>query len=172
MRITFAMIALLLATGFGRVGAEEELPQRIYAVLPVQAPPVIDGVLSEPCWQNLPETDDFTLVLTGSGPAKAQTFVRVGRSDTHLFVALRCMEPEMEKMRETLKQGDEFRESVEIFIDSALDRHTYVQFRISNGGLRDARSGCGPDDPAYRRGQPPWRSRRMHGWWKRRFLSR
>ena len=29
MRMRFAIIAVLLATGFGRVGAEEELPQRI-----------------------------------------------------------------------------------------------------------------------------------------------
>ena len=146
MRMTLAIIAVLLAADWGWLGAEE-LPQRIYAVLPMPTPPVIDGVLSDPGWQSLPETSDFTLVITGSGPAKAQTFVRLGRTDTHLYVALRCLEPKMEEVRQALKIEDTMRESVEIFIDADLDRSTYVQFRVSNGGMREARLGSGPDDP-------------------------
>ena len=121
----------------------EEVPQRIYTVFGVNEPPVIDGKLDDSCWQQLAETSDFTCIMTRSGLAEAQTYVKIGMTEKDLVVSFRCLEPEMDKVLKEMEVADNFRESVEIFVDANLDRTTYSQYRVSNGGLFDAYKGYG-----------------------------
>lgn len=131
----------------------QQVPQRIYAVQSVDEPPVIDGRLDDACWKLLPETSNFTCILQRSGPAEAQTFVQMGQTSTHLIIAFRCTEPDMDKVLKELKGGDDFRESVEVFIDTKLDYRNYKQIRISAGGLREANIGL---EQAYRGDLTAW----------------
>ena len=119
----------------------EQVPQRVYSVACVTELPVIDGILDDTCWQALPETSEFTSIMTRSGSAEAQTYVKIGRSATGLVMSFRCIEPDMDGVIEGLKTQDNYRESVEIFIDAGLTRTTYRHFRVSAGGMREVSTG-------------------------------
>ncbi len=138
--ISLAVIVFLMMVSFV---SGQEVPQRFYTVFSVNEPPIIDGKLDDTCWQGLAETSDFTCIAARSGLAEAQTFVKIGMTEKDLLVAFRCVEPEIDKVLQELKVKDGFRESVEIFIDTNLDRNTYNQYRFSNGGLFGAHKGYG-----------------------------
>lgn len=147
---TATIIVLLCCTSTLCVAADayyvnglSQVPQRMCTVFSVNEPPVIDGKLDDGYWQALPETSDFTCVITRSGLAEAQTFVKIGMTQKDLVVAFRCVEPKMDMVLKEVKIKDDFRESVEIFIDTNLDHSTYSQFRVSNGGLYEANTGYG-----------------------------
>ena len=136
--ISLVSIILLAIVSFV---SGEEVPQRIYTVFGVNEPPVIDGKLDDSCWQQLAETSDFTCIMTRSGSAEAQTYVKIGMTEKDLLVAFRCVEPDMDNVLKNLKVANDFRESIEIFIDTNLDRTSYIQYRVSNGGLLGAHKG-------------------------------
>src|SRR5947209_12659975 len=55
------------------------------------APPVIDGDLSDPCWQQAAKADRFTDELLGT-PAPDQTVTSLGYDDKDLYVAFHAFD--------------------------------------------------------------------------------
>ena len=156
-----AVIVLLVMVSFVW---SQEVPQRIYTVFGVKEAPVIDGKLDDACWQSLPETSGFTCIDRRSGLAEAQTYVKIGMTEKDLVVSFRCIEPQMDKVLQELKVKNSFRESVEIFVDSNLDRNTYTQYRFGSGGLHSAHKGY---DGAHGRNSDDFRaavSTEKDGW--------
>lgn len=142
------MVTAIQVLAVGMVGAGGHatwvVPARLYGARVVGSAPRIDGRLDDPCWKALAPTSGFTRVLTAGGPAKAQTEARIGWDKTHLYVAMRCAEPKMAAVRRALVGMEPFRESVEVFVDTNLDRSTYAQFRVAVDGKTEWRTGYGP----------------------------
>jgi len=63
-------------------------------------PPVIDGILSDDCWQDFSNSgvaDDF-VQFTEMSPAPLKTRVMLTRDDDNLYFSVDCKEPETEKL--------------------------------------------------------------------------
>ena len=155
---SFALITILLT---GNV-ASERAPLRLLAAARMPKAPKIDGKLDDPCWR-VPITARFTCVLYRKGRAEAQTQVRAGYDDTHLYVAIRCDEPRMIEAVKVIGAGAEvYGESVEVFIDANLDRGTYQQYRVAIDGQTELRVGFG-----VAQAKVPWRAavnREAYAW--------
>ncbi len=97
-----AALTLIAATVVSptSLGAKEIRARR------VQAPPVIDGVLTEPCWQEAETAGEFFL-RHGDGDVPTQeTVVRVCHDATTLYVAFECLEDQMEELSAAIAQRD------------------------------------------------------------------
>jgi hypothetical protein len=68
------------------------LPQGpVYNVLAVTEPPVLDGRLDDPCWQDAPVLSAFTQVLPAEGaPPSEPTEVRIVYTPSALYIGIRC----------------------------------------------------------------------------------
>jgi len=125
----------------GRLSAAEE-PWLVYAATRVDKAPVIDGRLSDPCWQGIERSRSLTCI--GGAAAPVATTGMVCWDDQNLYIAMICAEPQMAAIQqERVEQRlQPFYESVEIFIDAAYDRHTCLQFRVDISGNRDTHVGA------------------------------
>jgi len=66
----------------------------------VETPPTIDGNLDDPAWQAATPIRRFSTLHTWREPPRAQadTDARFAWDDTHLYAAIRCIEPELEAL--------------------------------------------------------------------------
>ena len=91
----------------------------------VSKAPIIDGRLDDSCWKGSPAITRFVLSNREGEPERA-THVFLAYTEDGLFVAFRCFEPELSK----LKTGERYvwrNDSVEVLIDADRDREGYVQ---------------------------------------------
>ncbi|MFO8078788.1 MAG: carbohydrate-binding family 9-like protein, partial [Armatimonadota bacterium] len=111
-----------------------------------EAPPAIDGDLSDACWQEASPTSRFVLWGRDALP-EAQTVARVCYDDERVYLAVEAMEPNLDprlNMLDTVKaditerDGRVFRDDcVEIFIQPGRD--AYYQLAVNSiGALYDA----------------------------------
>ncbi len=97
-------------------------------------PPKIDGELDDACWKGAPSLGDFALPKD-AGKAREQTQVHLAYDGKGLYVAFRCAEPEMSK----IKTGEQLvwrNDSVEVYVDSDRDRQGYFQLVADIAGGR------------------------------------
>ncbi len=93
------------------------------------APPVIDGKLDDDVWQSTPVFSKF-FTADASRPAKFATQVRSSHDRENLYLSFRCHEPNLAGLVINVTDRDGsvwFDDSVEIFLDTNLDRKTYFQ---------------------------------------------
>jgi cellulose/xylan binding protein with CBM9 domain len=139
------------------------IPYRLYAAQPVKRAPKIDGKLDDRLWRELPVTSRFTRVLTRGRRAEAQTWCWIGYDARALYVAFRCDEPRMAEAEQFMDGGPKaYNESVEVFIDTNLDRRTYQQYRAAINGASETRLGY-----AEAMDSVPWKTgvaRGPYGW--------
>ncbi len=128
-------------------------------------PPVIDGDLSDPCWQAAAPTSAFVLWGRDALP-EAQTVARVSFDRERLYIAVEAMEPNLDprlnmldsvKAEATDRDGAIFRDDcVEIFIQPG-DANYYQLAVNSNGALYDGKgmdgAWNGDCEVAARRGE-------------------
>jgi len=82
--VLLALSALLLSLALAEPAAAE---QKLLCAVRAAAPPILDGVLDEPCWQRAEVLDDFLYLL---GPGPGRTTVRCAYDEQHLYVATEC----------------------------------------------------------------------------------
>lgn len=131
MRLT-ALAALLIVIA-APLFAAEMLPTPAATAGMTDAPPVIDGALDDTCWQSAAILGSF-VELDGSGLAAPATEARVCWDAEHLYVGVRCDEPNMKAVKAQMKERDDavWRDDcVEIFIDTNLDRSSFYHFAIN-----------------------------------------
>jgi len=108
----------------------------------VDAPPVIDGDLNDPCWQDCEVADGFYL-RQGQGDVPTQaTIVRVCYDESNLYVAFECHEAKMDKLSAAiaLRDADDLGEDdmVVIALDTFHDRKSnYVVAATALGTKKD-----------------------------------
>jgi hypothetical protein len=112
VRITLGACLLLItraADAQGDAAPAAPIAMRDIAAVRLAAPPVIDGDLSDSCWEGAARADRFTDELFGT-PVPDQTLAFVGYDDKHIYVAFHAhdRQPGSIVARET-KRGTRFR---------------------------------------------------------------
>ncbi|MFK5955147.1 MAG: carbohydrate binding family 9 domain-containing protein [Planctomycetota bacterium] len=130
--------------------------------VPVTQDPIkLDGVFEEPAWGQALLLNQFTEVIPNEGdPGDPRTSIRILRSDTHVYLAITCMEPNREGLVLQNLRRDAFLSNddrVEFVFDTFHDSKSSYFFQISAAGSRgDALLG-----ENGRRFNKPW-----DGFWK------
>jgi len=139
-RAVWLMSAVTLAAAAGSAYPAEK--PKILRAHRTKTAPKIDGMLSEPAWDEAEKAVDFSNYNQPKVMAKDQTIGRVLFDDENLYVGIECLESRMDLLRKDLEaMGEEFDyrmgEVVEVFLDAeALARPDYSQFMIgANGAL-------------------------------------
>ena len=102
-----------------------------------KTPPRIDGLLNDAAWKDCEVIYDFKIV-TGELPADHPTQVRIGYDAKNLYLAVTCLEKNLPGVVADVTERDgpcNLDDSVEIFLDTDLDRKTYFQFMINANGV-------------------------------------
>jgi len=98
----------------------------------VSAPPKIDGVLDDAAWQNQQKLMLASSASGASGKHPSQeTEAFIVRDDSHLYIAFRCFEPQIDKLRTLEKNCDGYvhgGDSVEVFLSPTTSAKKYYHF--------------------------------------------
>jgi len=147
MRITFTTIvfraaiclcAVVAATSVRPVEAAEE--QKVLQAHRTKIPPVIDGRLDEPAWDEADRAVGFSNYDHPDSMAADQTVGRILFDDENLYIGIECLESRMDLLQTDLAaMGNVFdykmAEVVEVFVDpSALGNPDYAQFMLGANG--------------------------------------
>jgi hypothetical protein len=136
MRVHLLLVRFCLAAAV--------LPLAAWAAAPgvtavrTAVPPVIDGTLADPAWQNARWQSDFTL-LGDETPAAPATRFALLYDDRTLYFAARCTEPKLDQLKAAVTQRDALHlysdDVVELFVAPGPQRTDYYQFEINSTGV-------------------------------------
>ncbi len=142
-----ALLVILLLVAL--TAAEDQLVTRDIAFLTVprtDVAPVLDGDLSDPCWQQGYVVDDF--VLTAGEPEDTPTQPTVCRllyDDTHLFISFQCKESDIENIKAECERFDDldilYDDRVEVFLDLNHDHRFYYEMMVNPAGIQFDQTG-------------------------------
>ncbi len=147
-RVAMLILVLVMSCDVARTGPVS--PRNVTATRTTQNPPAIDGDLTDICWQDH-NSARLTHFVTPDmhGLADPQTEALVCFDDDNLYIAVRCDEPQPEKllMEQTERDGPVWQDDcVELFLDTNRDRRTFYQIVINaKGVLHDQGSEAGVD---------------------------
>jgi hypothetical protein len=98
--------------------------------LKISSPVVIDGKLDEPFWPQAKKAGDFK--TPGGATASVQTEVYTAYDQSYLYIAFRCHEPDMNKLKADIPSGRDRNayndDSVEVFLMPEPNSKDYYQF--------------------------------------------
>jgi len=105
-------------------------------------PPVLDGKLDDSVWQEAKWQEGFSELGTGKPAAPATRFA-IAFDDRFLYLAIRCAEPKLDKLKAAVTQRDDPQlyndDGVELFVAPGSQRTDYYQLEInSKGAMADA----------------------------------
>lgn len=104
----------------------------------VVSPVLIDGRLDDPGWRDVGNPIRLVEYTALEEPLYA-TEVYLGWDPQYLYIAFRCLEPEIERMLNVATERDDpniwQESSIEIFLDPQCNREDYYQFLISAKGV-------------------------------------
>ena len=133
--VLFALSVTVLVAACGHATAGPALK----AVVVEQAP-VIDGDLSDACWQSVPAVTEFCYVDTGS-PAAEPTTAWLAYDSENVYVAFDCKDSQPDKIvaQQTKRGGDVWRDDnvtayFDLFSEYRGDRFSY--FTVTAGGTQ------------------------------------
>ncbi|MGD0089173.1 MAG: DUF4838 domain-containing protein [Planctomycetota bacterium] len=116
---------------------------RPYACYRFKEAPVIDGKLDDAVWRTVPEMQGFRIAATRVDAAHPGRLVvdhptqfRMGWDEKYLYLALKCDDPQLEKMKErdAKETQFEYRDLVEIFFAPEAPPY-YRQTMVSSAGF-------------------------------------
>lgn len=99
-------------------------------------PPVLDGNIEDGFWNQAIKTGDFRTKDDKDISAPTSAFFTYDKDN--LYICIKCEEPNMAGMQTkvTDKDGPVWQDdSVEVFIDTDLDRKTYYQIIVNSSGI-------------------------------------
>ena len=134
LQVGVATILSLLLMGV--VASAGEVPT--LALTRADQAPVIDGKLSDACWQKAAWASNFWR-FDKEERAQAQTEVLVCYDDQALYLGWKCMEPDTSKLVGTVKEHDgpvHLNDCVELFIAPGTDEGAYYHFIVSVANTR------------------------------------
>jgi hypothetical protein len=113
-------------------------------------PPVIDGKLDDPVWQQAPKVTGFKTFVPDFGIEMAdQTEVYYAYDREHLYFAFRCFDSQPDKIKTSVTRRDNVRPDdwVCINLDSFNDQQALYGFYINPAGIQgDSRFASGRED--------------------------
>jgi len=117
-----------------------------YASTPLKAvmldtPPVIDGDLSDACWESVPAISDFIYTDTGS-PAAEKTIARIAYDNKNVYMAFDCKDTQPQAIRaQQKKRGGNLwsDDNVTVFLDlfSEYKDSGLSYFRVNACGTQE-----------------------------------
>ena len=110
--------------------------QRTLEVVRADAPPEIDGKLTDTCWETANSIGDFKQ-YGRTKLANLQTVGYVVFDDTNLYIGVRCNEPDPAHIGADVVERDGSvwdNDSVEIMIDPGASEQTYFQYIVNAAG--------------------------------------
>ncbi len=128
-------LILLSSAGFSE--------NKIYPCYRLSKEPVLDGrIKDDPAWQNIPVATAFNRLGGKSLLALKQTFFRMGYSMNSIYIAVLCIESEMEGIKAEFKDMGKLwnEDSIEIFL-FPKESEKYYQFIVNAIGSRWNRKG-------------------------------
>ncbi|MEA3402370.1 MAG: sugar-binding protein [Armatimonadota bacterium] len=141
LRIVLCLTAAIAAAC---TWAQELGETRVYECKRAAERPVIDGKLTDACWQEAAKTDQFVRVMKGP-PEIQQTVFQAAYDDANLYLAVTCMEPQPANIKAavtardmTAVMGDD---AIEIFIQPDPPEGDYYQLSANSlGTLYDGKA--------------------------------
>jgi len=137
---------------FLQVSAAQEGAQPLRP-LKTGEPPVIDGILDDPVWQQSPVSTDFKTWSPDFGREMAeQTRVYYAYDRDNLYFAYRCYDREPSRIKASIGQRDAIRPDdwVAINLDSFNDQQSLYTFYVNPLGIQmDARFAAGKEDHGF-----------------------
>ncbi len=124
-------------TGAASCWLEEATVEPLYQhqIPKIDAPPVIDGDLSDACWNAAAYVGDpYWRMYNEARDARMATEVWCCYDDQNLYVAFRCETPDVEELVSRVSERDGFAwrdDSAEIFFDIGHDHDTYYEYIIN-----------------------------------------
>ena len=116
------------------------VPKRKYTTQSVgdMSPPAVDGILSEAVWESVAWTTDYIENRPDEGtPPSYQTKFKILYDDKNLYIGVRCLDGEPNKIVKRLSRRDGFEgDWIEFNIDSYYDKRTAFSFTITAAGVK------------------------------------
>ena len=116
----------------------------------VSSPPVIDGILDEDAWKNMPGITGFKTFTPDYGKDMPfNTTVWLAYDEENLYYAFRCLDPEPDKIKVSVDARDKIRQDdwICVNLDSFNDQQTlYCIYSNANGIQMDTRFAAGNED--------------------------
>jgi hypothetical protein len=140
----FLMFFLITLTTYSSLWAvtpnppTDTLKQRNYVTKQLSvAPPLLDGIFNDPCWEELQWSGDFTTRMPKEGQTPLNnTAFKLTYDDKFIYLAIRCFDSEPDKIVRRLTRRDGFDgDWVEVNIDSYNDKRTAFSFTINAAGV-------------------------------------
>ena len=125
------------------------------------APPKLDGVLDDPCWQGVTALSGFVNHKDAS-PVKEGTTAHVTCGDKAVYVAVRCSESRMDQLRETVVEDGTRTspevpqdDSVEVYVGPNMEAGRFVRFAVSCANAHKSEAH-GRWESAVKKGAHEW----------------
>lgn len=104
------------------------------------AAPVLDGDLSDPCWEQAARITNFyqCIKVMSAKPIAGKSDIRIGYTDEAIYIAYKAYEPSTKgiKYAAKIRDGDVWADDcTEIFFDPKHDYKTFYQFCINAMGI-------------------------------------
>jgi len=99
---------------------------------------VVDGKLSEACWQKAPWNEGFSALDMPERPAAAQSRFKVLHDDAHLIIGVEMDEPNPAAMAANIAERDGrvyMDDCVEVMVDATGERIVYYHFIVNSKGV-------------------------------------
>tara|TARA_R110002051_G_scaffold117009_4_gene190636 strand:+ start:6756 stop:9407 length:2652 start_codon:yes stop_codon:yes gene_type:complete len=116
------------------------VPKKIYTTKPLlnETPPIIDGLLDEASWELVDWGNDFIEQRPDENtPPNFQTKFKILYDTNFLYVGIRCLDDEPNKIIKRLSRRDGFEgDWVGIFFDSYHDKRTSFNFIVTAAGVK------------------------------------
>ena len=112
-------------------------PPPEYTVVSLERPPLMSGAVeNDPVWQSVRPECNFSVYNSGGKAAVRKTVLKAGYDNRALYIAVICLEPQMETLKTA--GGDLgalwLDDSIEIFIDCGYDG--FFHFIVNAAGKR------------------------------------
>jgi hypothetical protein len=133
------LLAALVVAMPRPASAIDDVPPKVIRAVPTLTPPVIDGRLSDSCWQQAPPASDFVQFDPVEGaPPTERTFVRLLYDDDALYVGVLCADAKPALIVRQLSRRDRPTEAdrFSLMIDSYDDRQTAFVFVANVSGVQ------------------------------------
>jgi hypothetical protein len=119
---------------------QQNVPKRIYTTKSINEskPPVIDGIINEEIWNIVEWDGDFIELRPDENtPPTQQTKFKIIYDDKFLYIGVRSIDTEPDKIVKRLSRRDGFEgDYVEIHFDSYHDLRTAFSFTVTAAGVK------------------------------------
>lgn len=143
LRMILGLGLVLAVTSIRPCYGQKEYQVPVIQAVQIVSAPTIDGLLDEPCWQELPKLEDFYCSEFDKTPTE-KTEVLLGYDKEVIFVGFRCFDSAPEKIVATeTKRGGSLRNDDHVSASfDTFHQHKWGQnyeFRVSAIGTQDER---------------------------------